>query len=83
MSALHSITPELMTVGQVARCLAISERTVWRWTAQGVLPEPVRPSRRSTRWRSLDIRQFLDSLCPQNGGTMPEQTNPAGESYDV
>jgi excisionase family DNA binding protein len=56
-----------MTVRQVARCLAISERTVWRWTAQGVLPVPVRPSRRSTRWRSADIRHFLDNLSPSNG----------------
>jgi excisionase family DNA binding protein len=73
MLVAQAVSPELMTVRQVARCLAISERTVWRWTAQGVLPVPVRPSRRSTRWRTTDIRDYLDSLSPQNGGTaLPE-----------
>jgi excisionase family DNA binding protein len=57
---------ELMTAREVARCLSVSERTVWRWTAKGVLPTPVRPSRRSTRWRAADIRRYLDNLGPWN-----------------
>jgi excisionase family DNA binding protein len=62
MSDVDFILPELMTVREVARCLAISVRSVWRWTAMGRLPPPVRPSRRSTRWRRREIGQFLEAL---------------------
>jgi predicted DNA-binding transcriptional regulator AlpA len=55
----------LLTVRDVARCLSISERTVWRWTALGVLPTPVHPRPRSTRWRAADIRHYLENLQPR------------------
>jgi predicted DNA-binding transcriptional regulator AlpA len=54
-----------MTAREVACLLSVSARTVWRWTALGILPEPVRPSRRATRWRVSDIRHFLDNLSGQ------------------
>ncbi len=62
MSEVDFFLPELMTVREVARCLAISVRSVWRWTAKGILPAPVRHSRRSTRWRRRDIGDYLDTL---------------------
>jgi excisionase family DNA binding protein len=64
MSGATPVAAELLTAREVARCLAVSERTVWRWTAQGILPAPVHPSRRSTRWRASQLRHFLDSLSP-------------------
>jgi predicted DNA-binding transcriptional regulator AlpA len=64
MSATPVTASDLMTARDVARCLSVSERTVWRWTRLGILPPPVRPSRRSTRWRAGDVRRFLDSLSP-------------------
>ena len=55
-------TPDLLTVREVARRLSISERTVWRWTALGLLPLPVHPHARSTRWRTADIARYLEEL---------------------
>ena len=61
-------SPDLLTVRDVARRLSISERTVWRWTALGLLPAPVHPHTRSTRWRAADIERYLQELsvpsCP-------------------
>jgi predicted DNA-binding transcriptional regulator AlpA len=70
MSEVDFFLPELMTAREVAHCLAVSVRTVWRWTALGLLPAPVRPSRRSTRWRRGEIRRYLDGLgtrCVRTG----------------
>jgi predicted DNA-binding transcriptional regulator AlpA len=55
--------PDLLTARDVARRLSISERTVWRWTAQGLLPPPVHPHARSTRWRAADIERYLQGLA--------------------
>jgi excisionase family DNA binding protein len=65
MSVPPVVLPDLMTAREVACLLSVSARTVWRWTAQGILPAPVRPSRRATRWRARDIRNFLDDLSQQ------------------
>ena len=62
MSSLHSVSGDLLTARDVARCLSISERTVWRWTALGMLPAPVRLRPRSTRWRTADLQRWLDDL---------------------
>jgi excisionase family DNA binding protein len=59
--------PDLLTVRDVARRLSISERTVWRWTALGLLPAPVHPHSRSTRWRAADIERYLEELSAHPG----------------
>ena len=64
MSSSGVVPKDLWTVRDVARCLSVSERTVWRWAALGRLPAPVRLQRRSTRWRVADIRRYLDGLAP-------------------
>jgi predicted DNA-binding transcriptional regulator AlpA len=56
------IVPDLLTARDVARRLSISARTVWRWTALGLLPPPVHPHSRSTRWRAADIERYLEGL---------------------
>jgi excisionase family DNA binding protein len=68
MKTMQVTSPDLLTVREVARRLAISERTVWRWTAEGALPAPVRPRPRSTRWRLQDIERFLEDLARQGEG---------------
>jgi predicted DNA-binding transcriptional regulator AlpA len=59
--------PDLLTVHDVARRLSISERTVWRWTALGLLPPPVHPHSRSTRWRAADIERYVEELSADSG----------------
>ncbi len=59
--------PDLLTVRDVARRLSISERTVWRWTALGLLPPPVHPHARSTRWRAADMERYLENLADHSG----------------
>jgi predicted DNA-binding transcriptional regulator AlpA len=62
MIGIRAMMPDLLTVRDVARRLSISERTVWRWTALGILPQPVHPHTRSTRWRAADIERYLEEL---------------------
>ena len=49
--------------GELACHLRVSKRTVWRWRAQGKLPQPLRPTRRTSLWRVADVRRFLDGLA--------------------
>jgi predicted DNA-binding transcriptional regulator AlpA len=62
MISTRTMMVDLLTVRDVARRLSISERTVWRWTALGLLPPPVHPHARSTRWRAADIERYLEEL---------------------
>lgn len=39
----------------IARVYSVSRTTVWRWTAEGILPEPIRLGPATTRWRLSDI----------------------------
>ena len=68
MFSSRTITADLLTVRDVARRLSINERSVWRWTALGLLPPPVHPHARSTRWRAADLERYLEELaapsCP-------------------
>jgi predicted DNA-binding transcriptional regulator AlpA len=67
MFSPRAMIPDLLTVHDVARRLSISERTVWRWTALGLLPPPVHPHARSTRWRAADIERYLEALSAHTG----------------
>jgi len=49
----------LLTVKQVARRLAVSVRSVWRYARAGRLPAPLYPTPRSPRWRLADLERFL------------------------
>ncbi|HSH84969.1 MAG TPA: helix-turn-helix domain-containing protein [Guyparkeria sp.] len=50
---------------QVAERYAVSRPTVWRWTAEGKLPKPIRLSPGCTRWR-LDMLQGFEKNLQQN-----------------
>ena len=47
-----------LDVHQVASRYGTSRRTVWRWSAQGILPKPVSLTAQSARWllSELDAR---------------------------
>ena len=56
---------ELMTVRDLAARLKISSRQIWKLSASGRLPKPVRLAR-SVRWRASDIQEFIDAGCVMN-----------------
>lgn len=47
-------------VGTLAKVLGIAVVTVWRWSANGKLPQPVKLSERVTAWRAEDIRDWMN-----------------------
>ena len=51
---------DLLTVKEVAKRLRVGVRTVWRWVAIGKLPEPMRFTSSTVRWKPEDIQTFLD-----------------------
>ena len=55
--------PLLLTAGEVAQLLNVSERSVWRLRAAGHLPKEVEILS-STRWRRSDIDAWVADGCP-------------------
>lgn len=50
---------KLLKENEVRSRLGISKSTLWAWTKIGKLPQPVRLSRRCTRWRESDIAALV------------------------
>lgn len=42
----------------LARRYSVSRASIWRWTASGRLPQPVRLSPACTRWRLSEVEQL-------------------------
>jgi predicted DNA-binding transcriptional regulator AlpA len=42
---------------QLAQRYGVSRCTIWRWTARGILPTPVKISGSCTRWKLEQIEQ--------------------------
>ncbi len=51
----------LLTVKDVADCLSIGVRTVWRWAADNKIPRPIRLARHTVRWKASELQAFLDN----------------------
>lgn len=47
-------------VDTLAKVLDISVVTVWRWSARGKLPKPIKLSERCTVWRAEEIRHWMN-----------------------
>lgn len=56
-SALHLTNDRLWSVRDVASFLNTSERTIWRWVAQGKFPKPSKLNG-VTRWLPQDVLGF-------------------------
>ncbi len=56
-----SASDPLLTTNEVAWRLRCSTRTVWRYVAQGLLPQPIRLSPQKCLWRESAIQRFLTS----------------------
>ena len=58
--------PAMLTSKQVARRLAVSERSIFAWVARGLMPQPVRVGR-STRFLRRDLEAWEAAGCPKCG----------------
>lgn len=54
---------ELVNARELARLLAISERTLYRLKSMGELPNPVTLGG-SVRWRLTEVREWIAKGCP-------------------
>ncbi len=59
--------PELPTTGfirlkDVQRFIPVSTSTWWKGVKEGIYPQPVKLSPRTTAWKAEDIRALIDQL---------------------
>lgn len=54
-----SLPDALLKIQTVATVTAMSPSSIFRKTAAGEFPEPVRLGARCTRWRAADVRAWL------------------------
>ena len=50
---------QYLSVKTVASRLESSAATIWRWTAKGIFPQPVKLSAGCTRWRYSEIEKWV------------------------
>ena len=53
----------MMSADEIATCLGISSRTVWRLKAKGDLPKALKIGR-AVRWKKSDILEWIEQGCP-------------------
>jgi predicted DNA-binding transcriptional regulator AlpA len=55
-------TETLLSAKDVADCLGISVRSVWRWAAMGKIPGPIKLTSHVVRWKSSEIQSLIGLL---------------------
>lgn len=53
---------QLLTAREVAALLRIHPRSVWRATAAGDIPKPIRIGPKVVRWRLTDLAVFIGEV---------------------
>ena len=64
--------PAMLSYRDLAAYLAIGERTVKRWTAEGTLPAPDLRLRGIVRWRPATIDKWLARQAARASNSPPE-----------
>lgn len=59
---IFSPEEQLLRAWDVAKLLGISIPTVWRWTREGKLPQPMKITQRITVWRKTEIIPCVEAL---------------------
>ena len=54
--------PALLRDLDAARFLSVSRRELWKGSATGDYPKPVRLPGRKTRWRLIDLQEYVEAL---------------------
>lgn len=74
--SLERVTPDLldgapmmMTADEIAHCLQVSVRTIWRLKAKGDLPKAVHVGR-AVRWKRSDILEWIEEGCPASASVI-------------
>ena len=57
---------ELLSPKQVGERFGISRRTVWRYVSAGKLPAPLLLTKRTARFRVVDVEKALATIGGQN-----------------
>src|SRR5690242_5335540 len=52
---------------ELADLLQVHVQTIWKWSRDKVLPEPIKIGPGVTGWRAVDIRRWLDSCKTCDG----------------
>ncbi|WP_397536125.1 helix-turn-helix transcriptional regulator [Roseateles sp.] len=60
---LHAVqlADALLRIATVAQATGLSSATIYRKLAAGEFPEPVRLGARCTRWKSADVRAWIQA----------------------
>lgn len=64
MSASPEVPPALWKYGDVAEYADVAERTIRKWVAKGIGPQPVRLGGQ-VRFRVADVREWVDRQIAQ------------------
>ena len=62
-----SLPDALLKVATVSAVVALSASSIFRKTAAGEFPAPVRLGARCTRWRSADVRDWMAAQTTRAG----------------
>jgi len=53
---------QYLRVEDIAQNLHVSNATIWRWVASGVLPKPFKPTQRTTVFDAEQVQAALDQM---------------------
>jgi len=58
----------LLTIGELARWLGVSEISIKRWTNTGCGPKATRAGLRAIRFKKSDVKNWLECRATKAGG---------------
>ena len=67
-------TATLLNVKEVAEMLGLSERTVYRLSDTGNMPQPVKLGA-AVRWRRQELESWIENGCPKRQRKLKKKTN--------
>ena len=56
---------QYIRVKKVAEAIGISQSSVWRWVQAGILPKPIKLSKRTTVWRADEVDAAIEKLAAE------------------
>jgi|MDTD01.2.fsa_nt_gb predicted DNA-binding transcriptional regulator AlpA len=61
------MTKRYASAAQLSERYDVSQRTIWRWSRNGILPPPERITEACTRWNLSEIEQFEAERSRERG----------------